>query len=107
MPLAAVDVDVGVKAKFSDLVVDVGVSALRMMWMGHAMEKKHSVLEAEHKEVVEDVEMWKHKVTRMETRLKEALKDKIAAKKEVGEFKEAKEVVESKKDAVKGQVGEL
>jgi signal transduction histidine kinase len=43
----------------------------------------------------------------LKTRLKEALKDKKAAEKEAGEFKEAKEAVESEKDALKEKVGEL
>jgi len=105
--LAAVDVDAGVKAKFSDLVVDAGMSALRILLMGHAMEKKHGFLEAKHKEVVEHVEKWKHKITGMDARLKEALKDKKVAETEVGDVKEAKKVVESERDDLKDKVGDL
>lgn len=34
VPLAKVDVDAGVKAKFSDLVADAGISVLRVLLMG-------------------------------------------------------------------------
>lgn len=90
VPLAAVDFDACVKAKFSELVTDAGVSALRILLMDHAIEKKHGVLEAKHKQAVEDVEKWKHKATRLKTRLKEALKDKKAVETEVGKLKEVK-----------------
>lgn len=65
-----VDVDAGVKAKFSDLVVDAGISVLRVLLMGNAMEKKHGILEAKYKDTIEDAEKWKHKVTGMKARLK-------------------------------------
>jgi len=90
VPLTAVDVDAGVKVKFSDLVADAGSVALWILLMGHAMELKHGVVEAQCKEATEDVEKWKHKATSMEARLKEALKDKKVAEKESGEMKEEK-----------------
>ena len=98
MPLTAVDVDVGVKAKFADLVADAGLFALRVLLMVHAMEKKHGALEAKYKDAAENVEKWKYKVTGMDARLKEALKDKKAAENEVEEMKEAKEVVEAERN---------
>jgi septal ring factor EnvC (AmiA/AmiB activator) len=107
IPLAAVDVSAGVNAKFSDLVVDAGVSALRILLMGHAMEKQHVLLEAKHKEYDEDVEKWKHKVTGMDARLKDALKDKKATETEAGQLKEAMEALESENKALKTKVGEL
>jgi len=114
VPLAAVDVDAGVAAKFRDLVVDVGVSVLRVLLMGHAMEKKYVDLEGNHKDVVEDVEKWKHKATGLEVRLKEALKEKSAVEKEkkaaeeeMESLKEAKEAAETERDSLKTRVGEL
>jgi len=83
------------------------VSALQVLLMGHAMEKKHGALEAKYKDAAENVEKWKHKVTGMQARLKNALNDKKAAKNEVGEMKEAKEVVELETDSFKKKVGEL
>ena len=102
------------KAKFRDLVADAGMLALRVLLMGHAMEKKYVDLEGKHKDVAEDVEKWKHKATGLEARLKEALKEKSAAEKEkkaakeeVDSLKEAKEAVETKRDSLKTKMGEL
>jgi hypothetical protein len=44
VPLAKVDVDDAVKAKFGDLVADAGTAALRVLLMGHAMEVKHELM---------------------------------------------------------------
>lgn len=57
-------------------------------------------MEAKYKEASEDVEKWKHKATSMEARLKEDLKDKKTAEKEVGKMKQAKKVVESERDSL-------
>jgi len=38
--IAKVDVDAGVKSKFGDLVMDAGISALRVLLLGQVMEKK-------------------------------------------------------------------
>jgi len=103
VPLAVVDIDTSMKAKFSDLVADAGVLALQVFLMGHAMEKKHGALKSKCKDVVEDVVIWKYKVTSMETRLKKALKEE----KEGSGLKEEKEVVEPERDSFKKNVGEL
>jgi len=107
VPLAKVDIDAGVKAKFSDLVADAGSAALRVLLMGHAMELKHGAVEKKYKDDAEDVDKWKHKATGFEGRLKDALKEKKAAEKEINDLKEEKEVVEKERDAQKDEVGRL
>ncbi|RHN78850.1 hypothetical protein MtrunA17_Chr1g0170441 [Medicago truncatula] len=42
--LAEVDIDAGVTSKFGELVMDAGMSALRVLLLGHMMEKKHGDL---------------------------------------------------------------
>jgi len=104
VPLVKVDVDAGVKSKFSDLVTDASISVLCVLLVGQAMEKKHNALEAKHKDASEDVKKWKQKTTNLEARLKEALKDKIeAAEKATGDMKVEKEVVELERDSWKGK----
>lgn len=61
VPLAEVDMEVGLKSKYSDLVNDAGVSVLRTLLMNHAMEAKHLKLERKYKDTAEDVEKWRHK----------------------------------------------
>lgn len=107
VPLAKVDVDAGVKAKFSDLVADAGSAALRILLMGHAMELKHGAVEKQFKDAAEDVEKWKHKVVGFVGRLKDALKEKKAAEKELGDMKEAKEAAEKERDTQREEVDRL
>jgi len=71
------------------------------------MELKHGAVEKQYKDAAEDVEKWRHKATGFEARLKNALKEKEAAEKELGDMKEAKEVVEKERDAQKDEVGRL
>jgi hypothetical protein len=98
VPLAKVDVDAAVKAKFGDLVMDAGTAALRVLLMDHAMEVKYELLEKKHKDAVEDVEKWKHKSTGLEGRLADALKEKKAAEEALEEMKLAKENAERERD---------
>lgn len=107
VPLAPIDIEAGVKAKFGDLAVDAGSAALRILLLGHAMELKHGIVEKQYKEVVEDVEKWKHKATDLEGRLKEALKEKKTAEKELDDMKEVKKIVEIERDAHKDEVEKL
>lgn len=107
MPFAQIDVDAGVKAKFSDLVADAGSAALRIMLLGHAMELKHGVVEKQHKEAAEEVEKWKHKATGLEGRLKDALKEKKTAERELDDLKEMKEIEEKERDEEKDEVERL
>jgi DNA repair exonuclease SbcCD ATPase subunit len=105
--LAKVDVDACVKANFSDLVTNAGVSALWVLLIGHAMEKKHVALQEKYKDASEDVEIWKHKATGLEGRLKDALADKKVAKKAVTDLKVEKEVVELERDSWKEKAAGL
>lgn len=73
MLLAEVDIDAGVTSKFGELVMDADMSALRVLLLGHMMEKKHGDLQVKYKNVSEDVDKWKNKVTGLEARLKEVL----------------------------------
>lgn len=59
--MSEVDVDAGLKSKFSDLVMDAGESALRILLMNHVMERKFIDTEKKCKDATEDVNKWKHK----------------------------------------------
>lgn len=107
VPFAQGDVDARVKAKFKDLVADAGSAALRVLLMQHAMELKHEKVEKDLKDASEDVEKWKHKCTGFEARLKDALKEKKAAEKELGEMREAKEAANREKEDQKAEKEKL
>ena len=77
MPLAKVDVDAGVKAKFNDLVNDAS----------------------------EDAEKWKHKVTGMEERWKEALKEKKVAEEKAKDTKAGAQSHFFEKGFIQGEGG--
>jgi hypothetical protein len=98
VPLAKVDVDAAVKAKFGDLVADAGTAALRVLLMGHAMEVKHELVERKYKDASEDVEKWKHKAIGLKGRLSDALEEKKVAEKALEEMKKAKEAAEGERD---------
>jgi chromosome segregation ATPase len=101
VPFTKVDVEAGVKAKCSDLVADIHTAALRTMLLSHCLETKYDLVEKKHNDAAEDVEKWKHKSSGLESRLKEALKDKTAAESALEEMKQAKEDAEAEKDAMK------
>jgi hypothetical protein len=98
VPFVKVDVEAGVKAKCSDLVADAGTAALRILLMNHCLKVKHDPVEKKYNDAVEDVEKWKHKSPGLDGRLKEALKDKIAAEAALEEMKQAKEAAERERD---------
>jgi chromosome segregation ATPase len=101
VPFTKVDVEAGLKAKCSDLVADIHTAALRTMLLSHCLETKYDLVEKKHNDAAEDVEKWKHKSSGLESRLKEALKDKAAAESALEEMKQAKEDAEAEKDATK------
>lgn len=107
VPLAEVDVQAGMKAKFGDLVMDAGMSALRVLLMGNVMEKKHELLEAKHKDAAEDVEKWKHKATGLEARLSVALKEKKASDKVAEDAKKAQEAAEAEREKLKASLAAM
>jgi chromosome segregation ATPase len=96
-----VDVEAGVKAKCSDLVADINTATLRTMLLSHCLEVKHDLVEKRHNDAAEDVEKWKHKSSGLESRLKEALKDKAATESALEEMKQAKEAAETEKGEMK------
>jgi septal ring factor EnvC (AmiA/AmiB activator) len=101
VPFTKVDVEAGVKAKCSDLVADIHTAALRTMLLSHCLEAKHNLVEKRHNDAAEDVEKWKHKSSGLESRLKEALKDKAAAESALEEMRQAKEAAETEKGEMK------
>jgi hypothetical protein len=107
VPLVKVDVDAGLKAKFSDLVADAGSAALGILLLGHAMDLKHGAVEKQYKDVAEDVVKWNHKAVGFEGWLKDALKENRSAEKELGDMKEAKEAAKKERDLQKGEVERL
>jgi hypothetical protein len=101
VPFAKVDVEAGVKAKCSDLVAGSNTAALRILLMNHCLGVKHDLVEKKYNDVTEDVEIWKHKSTGLDGRLKGALKDKTAAEASLEEMKQAKEAAERERDEIK------
>jgi hypothetical protein len=79
--LEDVDVDAGLKIKYSELVMDAGESALRILLMNHVMERKHLHLEKKHKDAAEDAEKWQHQASGLQIRLSKALESKKVAEK--------------------------
>jgi len=105
--LAKVDVDAGVKAKFSDLVANAGSAALRILLMGRAMELKYESIEKQYKDASEDVEKSKHNVDKLQGCLKDVLKEKKSAEKDLNNTKEKKEAAEKERDEEKAEVARL
>ena len=101
VPFTKVDVEAGLKAKCSDLVADIHTAALRTMLLSHCLESKYDLVEKKHTDAAEDVEKWKHKSSGLESRLRDALKDKAAAESALEEMKQAKEAAEAERDAAK------
>jgi len=107
VPLANVDVEARVKAKFSDLVADFGSAALQILVMGQSMELKHETLEKQYKDASKDAEKWKHNVDELQGCLKDALKEKKSAEKDLNDTMEKIEAAEKERDEHKAEVARL